>query len=48
MKDIGGFTRQEIAEELGMTSGAVKNRLTNARCVMKSYLSDWIDISEIT
>jgi RNA polymerase sigma-70 factor (ECF subfamily) len=44
MHDIEGYTHEEIAEELGITSGGSKSQLFKARAKLRTLLAHLVDI----
>jgi RNA polymerase sigma-70 factor (ECF subfamily) len=41
MKDVEGFSNEEIAQSLGLSVPAVKSRLHRGRLILRSGLSDY-------
>ena len=45
LHDIEGYTHEEIAEELGITSGGSKSQLFKARAKLRRLLAHLVDVS---
>jgi len=48
LHDIEGYTHEEIAEELGITSGGSKSQLFKARAKLRRLLAHLVDVSTQT
>jgi RNA polymerase sigma-70 factor (ECF subfamily) len=46
LHDVEGFTHEEIAQELGITSGGSKSQLFKARAKLRKLLAHLIDVPE--
>ena len=46
MHDVEGYTHEEIAQELGITSGGSKSQLFKARAKLRKLLAHLIDVPE--
>jgi len=46
LHDVEGYTHEEIAEELGITSGGSKSQLFKARAKLRKLLAHLIDVPE--
>jgi RNA polymerase sigma-70 factor, ECF subfamily len=46
LHDVEGYTHEEIAAELGITSGGSKSQLFKARAKLRKLLAHLIDVSE--
>jgi RNA polymerase sigma-70 factor (ECF subfamily) len=46
LHDVEGYTHEEIAEELGITSGGSKSQLFKARAKLRKLLAHLMDVSE--
>src|ERR1044071_9083089 len=46
LHDVEGYTHEEIAEELGITSGGSKSQLFKARAKLRTLLAHLIDVPE--
>lgn len=46
LHDVEGFTHEEIAEQLGITSGGSKSQLFKARAKLRKLLAHLIDVPE--
>jgi RNA polymerase sigma-70 factor (ECF subfamily) len=46
LHDVEGYTHEEIAQELGITSGGSKSQLFKARAKLRKLLAHLIDVSE--
>ena len=47
LHDIEGYTHEEIAEELGITSGGSKSQLFKARAKLRRMLAHLVDVSSL-
>ncbi|MND03351.1 RNA polymerase sigma factor RpoE [compost metagenome] len=45
MHDVEGYTHEEIAQELGITSGGSKSQLFKARAKLRRLLAHLVDAS---
>jgi RNA polymerase sigma-70 factor (ECF subfamily) len=48
LHDVEGYTHEEIAQELGITSGGSKSQLFKARVKLRKLLAHLIDVPEST
>ncbi len=48
LHDVEGYTHEEIAEELGITSGGSKSQLFKARAKLRKMLAHLIDVKEVS
>jgi RNA polymerase sigma-70 factor (ECF subfamily) len=48
LHDVEGFTHEEIAQELGITSGGSKSQLFKARAKLRKLLAHLIDVPDAT
>ena len=48
LHDVEGYTHEEIAQELGITSGGSKSQLFKARAKLRKLLAHLIDVPERT
>jgi RNA polymerase sigma-70 factor (ECF subfamily) len=46
LHDVEGYTHEEIAEELGITSGGSKSQLFKARAKLRKLLAHLMDVAE--
>src|SRR4051812_30573585 len=46
LHDVEGYTHEEIAQELGITSGGSKSQLFKARAKLRKLLAHLIDVSD--
>src|SRR3954463_7752402 len=46
LHDVEGYTHEEIAEELGITTGGSKSQLFKARAKLRKLLAHLIDVSD--
>jgi RNA polymerase sigma-70 factor (ECF subfamily) len=47
LHDVEGYTHEEIAEELGITSGGSKSQLFKARAKLRTLLAHLIDVKDV-
>src|SRR6478609_5238614 len=47
LHDVEGYTHEEIADELGITSGGSKSQLFKARAKLRTLLAHLIDVKDV-
>jgi RNA polymerase sigma-70 factor (ECF subfamily) len=47
LHDVEGYTHEEIAQELGITSGGSKSQLFKARAKLRKLLAHLIDVKDV-
>ena len=47
LHDVEGYTHEEIAEELGITTGGSKSQLFKARAKLRTLLAHLIDVKDV-
>jgi hypothetical protein len=47
LHDVEGYTHEEIAQELGITTGGSKSQLFKARAKLRKLLAHLIDVKDV-